>query len=373
MAEEWFRLNAAGWRPGTQERYDYILRTFLKPLEDLPLEQVEKVQVKHLLADLLETRSPNTVQVVHAVISGIFTEANELGYIEQNPARGLLRRLLPAKKKRVQNLPDPFTTQDLAVFLQAAWQKLPPTLALILETMAMSGLRLGECLAMRGDHLDRRHCQYQVTESTRAGRFGPPKTGTRLVDLDPGLVTKLEGHIKRQRQASLATGSPPAGYLFPGITQRMVQRAMARACRAAGLRARHPHDLRHTYATLLLMDHYSPAYVQRQLGHASIGITVDTYGHWLPGEGKRDLEQTLRQATSLAKVQEACQSGSRPELGRRLAIVGGSSTGEESELVSPQAQTQASNVPSRNTGEETGEEWGYKPHKKGVTLKITPS
>ena len=373
MAEEWFGLNVAGWRPGTQERYDYILRTFLKPLEHLLLEQVQKVQVKHLLADLLATRSPNTVQVVHAVISGIFTEANELGYLEKNPARGLLRRLLPAKKRRVQNPPEPFTPQDLTVFLQAAWQKLPPTMALILEAMAMSGLRLGECLALRGDNLDGRHCQYQVTESTRAGRLGPPKAGKRLVDLDPGLVTKLVGHIRRQRQTSLAGGRPLGGYLFPGITQRMVQRAMARACRAAGLRARHPHDLRHTYATLLLMDHYSPAYVQRQLGHASISITVDTYGHWLPGEGKRDLEKTLRQATSLAKVQEACQAESRPELGRRLAVVGGGPTGEGGAAVSPQAQTQASTVHSRNTGEETGENGAYKAHKKGVTLRITPS
>jgi integrase len=216
MAEEWFRLNAGGWRPGTQERYDYILRTFLKPLEHLPLEQVQKIQVKHLLADLLVTRSPNTVQVVHAVISGIFTEANELGYLDQNPARGLLRRLLPAKKRRVQNPPDPFTAQDLTVFLQAAWQKLPPSLALILETMAMSGLRLGECLALRGDNLDGRHGQYQVTESTRAGRLGPPKTGKRLVDLDPALVTKLEGHLTRQRRASLAEGSPPGSISLPG-------------------------------------------------------------------------------------------------------------------------------------------------------------
>ncbi len=73
----------------------------------------------------------------------------------------------------------------------------------------------------------------------------------------------------------------------------MIQRAMETACKAARLRRRNPHDLRHSYATLLLMNHISPAYVQKQLGHSSISITVDLYGHWIPGEGKKDLGKAL--------------------------------------------------------------------------------
>jgi integrase len=69
---------------------------------------------------------------------------------------------------------------------------------------------------------------------------------------------------------------------------------MQRACKAAQCRGRNPHDLRHTYATIPLMDHYSPAYVQKQLGHSSISITVDIYGHLISGEGKKDLIATLR-------------------------------------------------------------------------------
>ncbi len=42
------------------------------------------------------------------------------------------------------------------------------------------------------------------------------------------------------------------------------------------------------------MSHVSPAYIQKQLGHHSISMTVDTYGHWIPGEGKVDLTKTLR-------------------------------------------------------------------------------
>jgi hypothetical protein len=56
-----------------------------------------------------------------------------------------------------------------------------------------------------------------------------------------------------------------------------------------------------------------------------------------------------------------------------MAVVGGSPTREGAAQVSPQAQTQSSSVQQRNTGEETGEEWGHQAHKKGVTLRITPS
>ena len=80
---------------------------------------------------------------------------------------------------------------------------------------------------------------------------------------------------------------------FP-LSQRKAQRLVQRVCKAAGLRIRNPHDLRHTYATITLMAHMSPAYVQRQLGHSSISITVDRYCHWIPGEGRGDLEGALR-------------------------------------------------------------------------------
>lgn len=210
----------------------------------------------------MRIRSVNTVEIVHAVISGVFSEAIDLGYTEHNPAYGLLKRILPPKKKKNINEPDPSSRQDLDRFLEAAWSKLPEPFPLILETMAMSGMRLGESLAMSWGNLD------------------------------ATLVAKLDSHIKKLKKASLAAGVIPR-YLFPGITQRLVQGAVRRACLAAKLRTRSPHDLPHTYVTLLLMDHYSPAYVQKQLGHHSISMTVDIYRHWVPGEGKKDLTQTL--------------------------------------------------------------------------------
>jgi integrase len=293
LIEEWYSLNEQRWQPGTKERYQCIIRDFLGPLHNLPMEQVDRTRIKRLLVDLLKIRSANTVEVVHAVISGIFSEAIDLGYTEFNPAYGLLKKILPPKNKRNLTEPDPFNREDLGAFLEAAWAKQPEPFPLILEVMAMSGMRLGEALAMCWENLDSRNCQYNVAETTRHGRFGPPKSGKRHIDLDETLVGKLDTHIKKLRKECMAAGVMPH-YLFPGITQRMAQGAVRRACRAARLRTRSPHDLRHAYATLLLMDHYSPAYVQKQLGHHSISMTVDIYGHWIPGEGKKDLTKTLR-------------------------------------------------------------------------------
>jgi integrase len=46
------------------------------------------------------------------------------------------------------------------------------------------------------------------------------------------------------------------------------------------------HDLRHTYATLLLARGVHPTYVQRALGHASVKMTLDRYSHWMPSMGR---------------------------------------------------------------------------------------
>jgi integrase len=225
------------------------------------------------------------------VISGIFNEAIDIGYTEQNPAQGLLRKILPAKSKRNLTRSDPFTVQDRDRFLEAASTKLPEPYPLVLEIMAMTGLRLGEALAMSWENFDINNCQYQVTESVKLGKFGPPKSGERLVDLDAALVTKIEAYQRKMGKGKVRFS---ARYLFPEVSQRMIQRAMERACREARLRRRHPHDLRHTYATILLMAHISPAYVQKQLGHHSISMTVDIYGHWIPGEGRENLDKVLR-------------------------------------------------------------------------------
>lgn len=70
---------------------------------------------------------------------------------------------------------------------------------------------------------------------------------------------------------------PPHGDALAPSTLHGVHK---RVCAQAGLRATRMHDLRHSYASVMLYEHQAPIqYVSEQLGHSSIKITVDTYGH----------------------------------------------------------------------------------------------
>jgi len=71
------------------------------------------------------------------------------------------------------------------------------------------------------------------------------------------------------------------------------------------------HDLRHTFGSLLIQAGISPAYVQKQMGHRSIQVTIDVYGHLIPGENVAwidTLDSTLTKVTATDAHQPHTQS-----------------------------------------------------------------
>jgi integrase len=72
----------------------------------------------------------------------------------------------------------------------------------------------------------------------------------------------------------------------PLDAQNIVNRHFKPLLRRAGLPGIRWHDLRHTYATLLLSRGTHPTYVQKSLGHASVQLTLDRYSHWMPSMGR---------------------------------------------------------------------------------------
>ena len=76
--------------------------------------------------------------------------------------------------------------------------------------------------------------------------------------------------------------------MFPdevgGVLNPMaLNRALDRAAKKAGLEHVTPHDLRHFHASVLLQNGQNPVLVSKRLGHSSVSMTLDIYGHLLPG------------------------------------------------------------------------------------------
>jgi integrase len=125
------------------------------------------------------------------------------------------------------------------------------------------------------------------------GHFGTSKTHEcRRVDMSKDLRAILTAHKESAllRAFQLGKTSIVDDLIFPSeagtpiCPDNIGPRYMDPALEQAGLRKFRFHDLRHTFGSLLIQAGISPAYVQKQMGHRSIQVTIDVYGHLIPGE-----------------------------------------------------------------------------------------
>jgi integrase len=84
----------------------------------------------------------------------------------------------------------------------------------------------------------------------------------------------------------------------PIVIDNFTQRVFKPLLGKAGLRAIRFHDLRHTFGSLLIQTGASLAYVRDQMGHSSIQVTVDIYGHLTPGPIFSFVDQLDRQTST---------------------------------------------------------------------------
>ena len=92
---------------------------------------------------------------------------------------------------------------------------------------------------------------------------------------------------RQQRRAWLKVGQPFPEWVFASVTgtaldESNVRKAFNRLLDAAELDRRGPHQMRHTFASLLLQEGAPITYVSRQLGHRDASITLRVYAHWVP-------------------------------------------------------------------------------------------
>lgn len=261
--------------PNTIKAYGLALRHHILPrFGRHDLGAITTPDIRDWLRTGLLTAEPNTVKSHLAALSALLMDALLDGLIPANPAHGAGRRLWP----REVRVPKALTGAQLAVLTYAADLDRALWLGAWVRIGARTGLRPGEQLALTPECLEEHLVRVEQTYHG-VGRFGPPKGGRRrVVEVSHGT-----GELLAERAR---LGRP---FLFPGrhrdrpLDPASLDRAFGRAIHRAGLPAHlTPHCLRHTYASLLLAAGAPPQYVRQQMGHASIKLTVDVYGSWIP-------------------------------------------------------------------------------------------
>ncbi|UCI17878.1 site-specific integrase [Mesorhizobium sp. B2-1-8] len=283
-----------GLERSTRDAYDQHVRLHILPLIGAKkLTQITTPSV-HTFADDLRSGgcSPDMVKRVVRSLGAIFGEARRRGYAATNPVSDAQIKVGDRRKNKRPDIP---SKADLRAILNAAQGK---HRALIV-TALFSGLRASELRGLRWDAVDLKAGVLTVKTRVDAwGEFGPPKTsaGERDVPLAPIAVTTL----KQQRLAIGANG--PAGLVFPSDEgtplnhQNIINRIWDPLQIGAGLYTLHEtkrdedgepakvtrynfHALRHAAASLFIEQKLSPKRVQTLMGHSSITVTFDTYGH----------------------------------------------------------------------------------------------
>lgn len=284
--------------------YESYVRCHIGPrLGAIPLARLTPLHVQEYYAQALAAGlSPRSVAQHGKVLHAALEQAIGWDLLESNPAAG--RR---ARRPRWEGrTPRPLLPHEVRQVLEAS-AGTDLYLAILLATAA--GLRRGEVMALRWPDIDLSRGRLTISGTlTIAREVLPPKTkgSRRCVTLPPIAVNALARHRAAQAEIRLAVG--PAyqdrGFLFASTTGSPLPlnwptRAFPALCESLGLPRCHFHDLRHTAATLLLLEGVHPKIVSERLGHAAIGITMDLYSTVLPTmqeEAARKTEDALRRA-----------------------------------------------------------------------------
>lgn len=283
--ERWLEAKREAVKPTTWRSYRVYLARWRPTLGDIPLTKLHPLDVQAALAKIAGSATTKKDSLITLRTS--LRQAVKWRLIPTDPSVGVLS---PEARGRELNV---WNEEEVQRFLLVAQKE---TRLYVLFTMALNtGMRQGELLALRWTDI-----QDRVAVITRSlgwinGNSTPifqePKTrsGRRKVPFGVGMDQLLRERRKRQLEERLRAGGKWEHNDLIFCTQlgrplhdSAVRDTLAMVIRKADLPPIRFHDLRHTHATLLLRQGINPKVVAERLGHASVGITLDTYSHILP-------------------------------------------------------------------------------------------
>ncbi len=286
-------LDRKNLKPATRSGYQSVLDYHLFPdLGDVPLSDITPLHIESLVRKKeIQKLSPKSIRNILVVFQGIFNVALDNDLIQRSPIRRSHR-------------------PDCKRFEKTAWavgqiklilENVPPEYSCLFNCVALTGLRLGELLALEWRHVDFSAGVIKVEQSLWRGQIVAPKTigSARIVPYGAILGDILADHKRsslHNQPGDFVFCKPDGDSLNQDILRKDVlypildRLHIPRPKRSAGF-----HCFRHSAASLINNRTGNLKLAQNLLGHSNLSTTADVYTH-TSTEAQREASEILEQA-----------------------------------------------------------------------------
>lgn len=272
----------------TLNTYRWIVEKHIIPaIGDVELTKLNPMIIQGLYNKLTKEQalSDENIQKVHTLINDSLKKAERWGLIARNPAALVDRPKAVKKEITVWNV------EEVRQFLKYAKKSGRYYIAFLLAIT--TGMRQGEILGLRWKDVDFENGCVRITQTLSSdGKellpYTKTKSGSRTIDLTEETVTALKKHWlfirgEREKNRSYKNLDLVVCTEFGTPTHKSnIRRVFKSIIKKSDIPKIRFHDMRHTHATLLLLQGVNPKIVSERLGHTDVRITLDTYSHLLP-------------------------------------------------------------------------------------------
>jgi integrase len=261
----------------TRENRLANLRLHLEPrLGKYTMEELQPARVRAVLADIHREQGAWTTEACVRTLSRVFSQAMVDGILHRNPLEGYRAPKIQKRPTRI------LTPEEVGMVADA----INPRFRALILLSAWGGLRIGELGGLQpGDinHFASRVAIRRAVSTPASGpELGPPKTAAsaRVVTLPAWVMQELREHLLAYPGEQVFTLPQKGGF----VTHTSLSWFWQQALKRSGLEEPFPrfHDLRHTAVSILIRQGAHPKLIQSRMGHSSITMTMDTYGHLFP-------------------------------------------------------------------------------------------
>jgi integrase len=300
FTEEWLKMYSETAKISTVRARKHELRHLLNYFGHLKLKNITRKMYQDMLIDLKKRGyADNTLHGIHTTGRMVFRKAMELELIKSNPTE---YTKIPKQKETVDDVENKekkikfLEKEELKAFLKTAKEQGLYMDYVIFSTLAYSGMRLGELLALKWKDIDFKEQTISITKTyynpnhnEQEYQLLTPKTrgSIRTIKMDPHIMALLKKHKAEQNELKMRMRheyqdndfvfARPSGH--PEVMKK-IEKRMNRLLKLAKI-DKHltPHSLRHTHTSLLIEAGLGIKEIQQRLGHTDIKTTMNIYAH----------------------------------------------------------------------------------------------